>query len=420
MNGRIATLMVHTSPLDQPGIGDAGGMNIYVVENAKRMAAMGVTVDIFTRRNHADLPETVELSPGVTVRHLDAGPVDGVTKEELPKYFSELSDRFMEALQGRTAYEVIHSHYWISGEVAIPASKRLQIPLVHTMHTMARVKNLNLAEGETPEPVARAMGETEVVSAAKALIANTDAEAASLVSLYGACPDIVHVVAPGVDLYTFTPGTGRSVARAELNIPADAQVISFVGRIQPHKGPELLIRATAEMLSHSPHLRTKLIVFIIGGASGSGIKEVERMKELVQWLGISDVVRFLPPVPRAQLPNWYRAADLVCVPSYSESFGLVALEAQACGTPVVATAIGGLRTAVADGISGVLVDGHDPRAWSSVLARLLGEPQRRVLLSMGAIEHSSHFGWDATARGTLDIYDRVLSETAQQRAAYGR
>ncbi|MSY54287.1 MAG: D-inositol-3-phosphate glycosyltransferase [Actinobacteria bacterium] len=412
--------MVHTSPLDQPGIGDAGGMNIYVVENAKRMAAMGVTVDIFTRRNHADLPETVELSPGVTVRHLDAGPVDGVTKEELPKYFSELSDRFMEALQGRTAYEVIHSHYWISGEVAIAASKKLQIPLVHTMHTMARVKNLNLAEGETPEPVARAMGETEVVSAAKALIANTDAEAASLVSLYGACPDIVHVVAPGVDLYTFTPGSGRSVARAELNIPADAQVISFVGRIQPHKGPELLIRATAEMLSHSPHLRTKLIVFIIGGASGSGIKEVERMKELVQWLGISDVVRFLPPVPRAQLPNWYRAADLVCVPSYSESFGLVALEAQACGTPVVATAIGGLRTAVADGISGVLVDGHDPRAWSSVLARLLGEPQRRVLLSMGAIEHSSHFGWDATARGTLDIYDRVLSETAQQRAAYGR
>ncbi len=420
MNGRIATLMVHTSPLDQPGIGDAGGMNIYVVESAKRMAAMGVTVDIFTRRNHADLPETVELSPGVTVRHLDAGPVDGVTKEELPKYFSELSDRFMEALQGRTAYEVIHSHYWISGEVAIAASKKLQIPLVHTMHTMARVKNLNLAEGETPEPVARAMGETEVVSAAKALIANTDAEAASLVSLYGACPDIVHVVAPGVDLYTFTPGTGRSVARAELNIPADAQVISFVGRIQPHKGPELLIRATAEMLSHSPHVRTKLIVFIIGGASGSGIKEVERMKELVQWLGISDVVRFLPPVPRAQLPNWYRAADLVCVPSYSESFGLVALEAQACGTPVVATAIGGLRTAVADGISGVLVDGHDPRAWSSVLARLLGEPQRRVLLSMGAIEHSSHFGWDATARGTLDIYDRVLSETAQQRAAYGR
>lgn len=420
MNGRIATLMVHTSPLDQPGIGDAGGMNIYVSENAKRMATMGITVDIFTRRNHADLPDTVEFAPGVTVRHLDAGPIEGVTKEELPNYLDELADSFAKALQGKTTYDVIHSHYWISGKVGIPSSQRLNLPLVHTMHTMAKVKNLNLAEGETPEPELRVQGEIEVVAASRALIANTDAEAASLVSLYGACPDIVHVVTPGVDLKTFTPGSGRASARRTLNIPVDAHVITFVGRIQPHKGPELLIRAIGEMLSHSPHLRTKLVVFIIGGASGSGTMEVERLKELVNWLGIFDVIRFLPPLPRAELPDWYRAADLVCVPSYSESFGLVALEAQACGTPVIATAVGGLRTAVADGISGVLVDGHDPRAWSSVLARLLVEPQRRVLLSMGALEHSSHFGWDATARSTLDMYDRVLSASEQQRAIYGR
>ena len=420
MNGRIATLMVHTSPLDQPGIGDAGGMNIYVSDNAKRMAAMGVTVDIFTHRNHPGLPDTVELAPGVTVQHLDAGPIEGVTKEELPKYIDELAGEFTKALQGKTTYDIIHSHYWISGKVGIPASQELNIPLIHTMHTMAKVKNLNLAEGEAPEPELRAQGEREVVAASRALIANTDSEAASLVSLYGACPDIVHVVTPGVDLYTFTPGSGRVAARGILNIPVDAQMIAFVGRIQPHKGPELLIRAIAEMLSHSPHLRVKLIVFIIGGASGSGTEEIERLKELVSWLGISDVVRFLPPVPRAELPNWYRAADLVCVPSYSESFGLVALEAQACGTPVVATAVGGLRTAIADGISGVLVDGHDPRAWSSVLSRLLVEPQRRVLLSMGALEHSSHFGWDTTARGTLDIYNRVLCASEQQRTAYGR
>lgn len=420
MNGRIATLMVHTSPLDQPGIGDAGGMNIYVAENAKRMSAMGIAVDIFTRRYHPDLPTKVELAPGVTVRHLDAGPVERVTKEDLPFYIDEMAESFMKVLEGKTKYDVIHSHYWISGKVGIPASERFDIPLVHTMHTLAKVKNLNLAEGETPEPELRVQGETEVVAASRALIANTDAEAASLVSLYGACPDIVHVVAPGVDLYTFTPGSGRSKARQALNIPVDTNVIAFVGRIQPHKGPELLIRSISGMLAHSPHLRTKLLVFIIGGASGSGTEEVERLKELVHWLGISDVVRFLPPVPRAELPNWYRAADLVCVPSYSESFGLVALEAQACGTPVVASAVGGLRTAVADGISGVLVDGHDPRAWSSVLARLLMEPQRRVLLSMGAIEHASHFGWDATARGTLDIYDRILSATEQQRAAFGR
>ena len=208
-------------------------------------------------------------------------------------------------------------------------------------------------------------------------------------------------------------------ARDVVDLDKSSHVISFVGRIQPHKGPEILIRAIAEMVSHSPHLRAKLITNIIGGASGANQSEVERLKELVSWLGIDDVVRFAPPVPREELPNWYRASDLVCVPSYSESFGLVALEAQACGTPVVATAVGGLRTAVADGISGVLVDGHDPRAWSSVLARLLQEPQRRVLLSMGAIEHASHFGWDATSRGTLDIYDRVLSARADAKKNIG-
>ena len=420
MNGRIATLMVHTSPLDQPGIGDAGGMNIYVAENAKRMAAMGVEVDIFTRRVNPNLADLVEFAPGVNVRHLDGGPLGSVTKEELPSYIGELSANFTRALQGETCYDVIHSHYWISGEVGISASKKLGIPLVHTMHTMAKVKNLNLAEGETSEPESRIRGEMEVVEASSALIANTDSEAASLVSLYGACPDLVHVVTPGVDLLTFTPGDGRARARLTLGIAPDAHVITFVGRIQPHKGPELLIRAVSEMLSHSPHLRAKLIVYIIGGASGAGVPEVGRLKELVNWLNLADVIRFLPPVLRNELPNWYRAADLVCVPSYSESFGLVALEAQACGTPVVATAVGGLRTAVADGISGVLVDGHDPRAWSSVLARLLVEPARRVLLSLGALEHASHFGWEATARGTLDIYDRVLSLAQHKNSSMGR
>jgi D-inositol-3-phosphate glycosyltransferase len=406
MNGRIATLMVHTSPLDQPGIGDAGGMNIYVLESAQRMAAMGVSVDIFTRRTDAAQPDIVEISPGVRVRHFECGH-GSLTKEQLPAHINGLSKEFLQILKTEN-YDVIHSHYWISGKVAMPAAKELGIPLVHTMHTMARVKNLNLAEGETPEPMIRVQGETQVVAAANALIANTDAEGASLVSLYDACPDTVHVVSPGVDLYTFTAGESRSAARIETGMPEDALVVSFVGRIQPHKGPEVLIRATSELVKHSPLLRHKLIVNIVGGASGANTEEVDRLKELSSWLGIDDVVRFSPPVPRKDLPQWYRAADLVIVPSYSESFGLVALEAQACGTPVVATAVGGLRTAVADGISGVLVDGHDPKAWSSVIARLLQEPQRRILLSMGAIEHASHFGWDVTARGTLDIYDLVI------------
>jgi D-inositol-3-phosphate glycosyltransferase len=295
----------------------------------------------------------------------------------------------------------------------MPAAKELAIPLVHTMHTMARVKNLNLAEGESPEPMIRVQGETQVAEAADALIANTDAEAASLVTLYDACPDIVHVVTPGVNLHVFTPGAGRSAARTAVGLPQDGLVVTFVGRIQPHKGPEVLVRAISEMVKHSPNKRPKLIVNIIGGASGANTEEVDRLIELTSWLELDDVVRFAPPVERDNLPDWYRAADLVCVPSYSESFGLVALEAQACGTPVVATAIGGLRTAVADGFSGVLVDGHDPKAWSSVITRLLQEPQRRVLLSVGAIEHASHFGWDSTARGTLDIYDQVIG-TAQK------
>ena len=407
MNGRIATVMVHTSPLDQPGIGDAGGMNIYVLESAQRMAAMGVEVDIFTRRTESESPEIIEISKGVRVRYFDCGH-GNLTKEQMPVHILGLSKEFLRIVKDEK-YDAIHSHYWISGKVAMPAATKLGIPLIHTMHTMARVKNLNLAEGESPEPMIRVQGETQVAAAAQALIANTDSEAASLVSLYEACPDTVHVVNPGVDLFTFTPGKGRKAAREQIDTPANALVVTFVGRIQPHKGPEVLIRATSELVKHSPHMRPQLIVNIIGGASGANTEEVERLKELATWLGIDDVIHFAPPVPRADLAHWYRAADLVCVPSYSESFGLVALEAQACGTPVVATAIGGLRTAVADGISGVLVDGHDPKAWSSVLARLLQEPQRRVLLSMGALEHASHFGWDATARGTLDIYDQVIT-----------
>ena len=396
--------MVHTSPLEQAGTGDAGGMNIYVIETAKRMAAVGVHVDIFTRKIDATQPDIVEYEKGIRIIHLDL-PL-GVKKEEIPSLIPAMAEDFKNKIKDQ-GYQVIHSHYWISGKVAMPAAKEFGIPLVHTMHTMARVKNAALAEGENAEPMIRVQGETQIVEAAQALIANTDAEAASLVGLYDACPDNVAVVMPGVDLYNFTPN--RKDARKNLGIDPKKLVISFVGRIQPHKGPEVLIRAVQEMMTHNPELRVDLQVLIAGGASGVKNNEDIRLRELVNWLKLDDVIKFLEPISRAKLPDLYRSSDLVCVPSYSESFGLVALEAQACGTPVVASAVGGLRTAVADGISGVLVDGHNPRAWSSVIARLLMEPQRRILLSMGAVEHASHFGWDRTARGTLDVYDRLIN-----------
>jgi D-inositol-3-phosphate glycosyltransferase len=309
-------------------------------------------------------------------------------------------------------YSLLHSHYWISGQLGWVVSEATGTPLIHTMHTTAKVKNLNLADGEKPEPHVRAIGEEQVVKAATALIANTDAEAASLVSLYDACPDQVFVAAPGVDLQNFSPADGKAAARERLNIAPDTILLTFVGRIQPHKGPDVLIKAAAEMVSHSPYLRAKLAVVIMGGASGH-INELEKLKSLAKFLNVEDVTHFVDPVSRTVLPDWYRASDLVCVPSYSESFGLVALEAQACGTPVVATAIGGLRTAVSDGISGSLVDGHDPKAWSAVISRLIAEPQRRLLLSMGAVEHASHFGWEMTARKTLDVYDIVFSNRSK-------
>lgn len=413
---RIATLMVHSSPLDQAGMGDAGGMNVYVVESAKKMAQAGVGVDIFTRANHANLPESVEIAEGVNVKHLVAGPFEGLSKEELPSQLGALTSSFMNYQKElpNDYYSLLHSHYWISGQLGWMVSERTGIPLIHTMHTTAKVKNLNLAEGETPEPHTRAIGEEQVIKASTGLIANTDAEAASLVSLYDACPDNVFVVAPGVDLQTFSPGSGKASARVKLNIAPDAIMITFVGRIQPHKGPDVLLRAAAEMISHSPHLRAKLAVVIMGGASGSS-DELEKLKVLAKFLKIEDVTHFINPVLRDHLADWYRASDLVCVPSYSESFGLVALEAQACGTPVVATAIGGLRTAVSDGISGSLVDGHDPKAWSAVISRLITEPARRLLLSMGAVEHASHFGWENTARKTLDVYDWALSKQTKSK-----
>jgi len=410
----IATLMVHTSPLDQAGIGDAGGMNVYVVESAKKMAAAGVNVDIFTRANHPNLPETVEIADGVNVKHLVAGPFEGLSKEELPSQLGALTSSFMNYQKQlpNDYYSLLHSHYWISGQLGWMVSERTGIPLIHTMHTTAKVKNLNLADDEKPEPQTRAIGEEQVVKASTGLIANTDAEAASLVSLYDACPDNVFVVAPGVDLQTFSPGSGKAAARIKLNIAPDAIMLTFVGRIQPHKGPDVLLRAVTEMVTHSPHLKSKLAVVIMGGASGSGVNELEKLKVLAKFLKIEDVTHFVEPVKRDELANWYRASDLVCVPSYSESFGLVALEAQACGTPVVATAIGGLRTAVSDGISGSLVDGHDPKAWSAVISRLIAEPQRRLLLSMGAVIHASHFGWENTAHKTLEVYDWALSQPA--------
>ncbi|WP_186525890.1 D-inositol-3-phosphate glycosyltransferase [Leekyejoonella antrihumi] len=403
---RVAMISVHTSPLDQPGTGDAGGLNVYVVETARRLAKRGIEVEIFTRRTSAGLAEVAPMAPGVVVRHIDAGPYEGLSKEDLPGQLCAFAAGVMRhvAISPEGHYDLVHSHYWLSGQVGWLAADRWNVPLVHTMHTMARVKNASLAEGDRPEPSGREIGEEQVVRAARWLVANTDAEAHDLITLYDADPSRVRVVPPGVDLEVFTPGS-KSAAKEGVGLPSDAEVVLFVGRIQPLKAPDVLVRAVADMLLANPDRRKRLVVPIIGGPSGSGLERPRALQQLARDLGVADVVQFVPPVSRAELAQWYRAADIVAVPSYSESFGLVVLEAQACGAPVVAAAVGGLPTAVGD--AGVLVSSHDPAVWSKELAGLLDHERSRLELVDRAVPHAAGFGWEASTDALLGVYENA-------------
>lgn len=410
---RIAMLSVHTSPLDQPGTGDAGGLNVYVVELSRRLAAAGTNVEIFTRATNRDQDTVVELADGVLVRHLEAGPLQNIDKADLPGQLCALTAGVLrtEAQHPRGWYDAIHSHYWLSGQVGSVASERWNVPLIHSMHTMAKVKNQSLALGDTPEPSMRVLGEQQVVHSADQLIANTDAEALDLQQLYGAPPEQTSVVFPGVDLDQFSPGDPIA-ARARHGIDARATVLLFVGRIQPLKGPDVLIRATAALVTVNPKLRDNLVTIICGGPSGAGPERLDELRKLAVELGVADIVRFVPPTTRAELADLYRAADVVCVPSHSESFGLVAVEAQACGTPVVAAAVGGLHTAVADGQSGLLVPGHQTHTWCSQLETLLEQPRLLESLASNARTHAERFSWNATAAATLEVYRQGAASRA--------
>ena len=413
---RVAVMSVHTSPLEQPGTGDAGGMNVYVVETSKRLAQAGTAVEIFTRATSSDLPPVVELAPGVTVRHLTAGPFEGLGKEDLPSQLCALTSGVLraEAQHEPGYYDLVHSHYWLSGQVGWLATERWGVPLVHTAHTLAKVKNRALADGDAPEPLRRVVGEEQVVAAADRLIANTSDEARELITLYAADPARVVTVAPGVDLEHFRPGEA-SGARTRLGVPPDAVLLLFVGRLQPLKAPDVLLRAAAALLERDPSLRDRLQVAVVGGPSGNGLHEPELLHSLAAELDLP--VRFEAPAGTDRLRDWYAAADLVAVPSHNESFGLVALEAQACGTPVVATDVGGLRTTVRDGVSGLLVPGHDPAAWAAALARGLADRRR---LSRGAVEHAAHYSWGATANGLLTTYRDVLADVHAERLTAAR
>ncbi|ANS79999.1 Glycosyltransferase MshA involved in mycothiol biosynthesis [Serinicoccus hydrothermalis] len=409
---RVAMVSLHTSPLLRPGTGDAGGLNVYVVETAAELARRGVEVDIFTRATGAGQARSVDLEPGlpVSVHHVPAGPLEGVPKDQLPGHVCAFADDLSRHVAGLAEghYDVIHAHYWLSGQAGGLTSRRFDVPLVQTMHTMARVKNRSLAAGETPEPQARVEGEQELVDRADALVANTPAEARDLVELYAAAPDKVHVVPPGVALDTFAPGD-REEARRATGLDPDAEVLLFVGRIQPLKGPDVLVRAAGELVRRDPARRERLVVAVLGGLSGSGLTRPGSLGQVAREEGVADLVHLVPPVSREELATWMRAADVVAIPSHHESFGLVAVEALACGTPVVAARVGGLPLAVGD--VGVLVDGHDPGEWADALAEVLDarEDGSGLAFAARAREHAQAYSWERTVDALLDAYAAAVT-----------
>ena len=406
---RVAMISMHTSPLQQPGIGDAGGMNVYILNVAIHLAKLGVTVDIYTRATRPSQGTVVQLQPNLRVINVVAGPYEGLSKEELCTQLTAFARGVLEFVrENHIDYDLVHSHYWLSGQVGWLIRDVWQVPLVHTAHTLAAVKNHHRSLTDTPESEARRICEQQLVDNANLLVVNTLEESNDLVHHYDAQTAKIRMMTPGTDTELFTPGTERNTERArrELGIPLCAKVVAFVGRLQEFKGPQVLIRATERLVARDPNRNLK--VLICGGASGAGAA-LENYIGLVHELGLEHRVRFLDPRPPEELVEIYRAADIVAAPSYNESFGLVVIEAQASGTPVIAARVGGLPIVVADGETGILVDGHDPDDWADAISRMLDDDAMRLAMAERAVAHAAQFSWQSSAAALVQIYQEALA-----------
>jgi len=391
---RVAVFSMHTSPLAQPGAGDGGGMNVYVRATAQALARAGIECDVYTRADAPSLPPTVEVEPGFRVLHVDAGPRRALAKHDLHEHVDAFADAAADLMAEQAAVDVLHGNYWLSGAVAHRLKHRLDLPLVATFHTLARVK---ADAGVDDDPVHRTRVEHEVVACADLMLASTDDERAQLAGLYDADAGRIEIVPPGVDHTVFTAGD-RGAARRRVGLDAD-RVVLFAGRIQPLKGVDLAVRALAALDDASVRL------VVVGGPSGrEGAGELQRAHDLAAELGVAGRVTWVPPQPHRRLADYYRAADVCVVPSHAESFGLVALEAAACGTPVVAAAVGGLRSLVVDGETGFLVEGRDPADFAAPLGALLADGGLRAGMGRAGASGSLRYSWSMTAARLRRLY----------------
>jgi D-inositol-3-phosphate glycosyltransferase len=390
---RVAVISLHTSPLAQPGSGDSGGMNVYVRELVSALAQGGATCTTFTRADRPGLPEVVEIEPGHRVVHIAAGPAE-LTKDQLPSVVDEFTDRVLEHLDGDHPADVLHANYWLSGLVAHRIKHERDLPFVVTFHTLARVK----AEGGDIEPLWRDRSEAAIVGCADAICVSCSEEERQFRRLYGDPRGSIEIVAPGVEHAFFAPGA-RLGARAALGLDPRRPVLLFVGRIQPLKGLDVAVRALAAMHHDDAHL------LVVGGASGhGGDREVERIHRLARALGVEGRITLVPPQPHHILSTYYRAADAVVVPSRSESFGLVALEASACGIPVVASGVGGLLTLVDHGESGYLVPDRDPAQFAAHLDHLLDHPDLATEFGAAGARRAQRYRWSLAAARLRRVY----------------
>jgi D-inositol-3-phosphate glycosyltransferase len=403
---RAAVIAYHSSPLTEPGSGDAGGMTVYVRNLAMALARRSFSTDIFTRAT-LEAPRIVQVAPGVRVIQIEAGPIERLDKDEIGMYRPEFVAGVRAfALAQRVSYDLIHSHYWQSGLTALELARAWGVPLVHSHHTLGRVKNRFLAPGDVPEAPSRLDGEAEIIERADVLVTSTDEELLQLACLYGAPHDRLKTLHPGVDHNAFHPN-GRGEARARLG-PGDEAIVLCVGRIQRLKGVDLAIEVVDELRSS---LDRPVRLVVVGGPSGrGGQQELERLSELTRSRGLEDRVTFVGPQPHDRLPAFYRAADALLVCSFSESFGLAALEAHACGTPVVGTPVGGLAHIVRDGKSGWLIGSRDPAEIATRLGILLSGDDVWRSFSSDAVESAAGFSWDGTAAEFMDLYECLARE----------